>query len=79
MLKKILGELVAIRKELQDIKLILKFHCLGSGYRTEYERVNGKRVFKGRRILPDPLEELHKEECILQQYRENKIECLPNK
>lgn len=79
MIKKILQELVAIRKELQDIKLILKFHCLGSGHQVERERVDGKRVIKGHRILPDPLKELRKEEYTLQQYRENKIEYLPNK
>lgn len=69
MLKKCLKELGAIRKELQDIKLILKFHCLGSNYRTKRERVDGKMVVKSRRILPDPLEELRKEERTLQQYR----------
>ncbi len=79
MLKKILRELTAIRKELQDIKLILKFRCLRSNYEVDAERVGGKRVIKGRRILSDPLEELRKEERTLQQYRENKIEYLPNR
>ncbi|MCI8992273.1 MAG: hypothetical protein HFG80_06030 [Eubacterium sp.] len=74
MLKKILKELIEIRKELQDIKLILKFHCLRGNYRTEHERVDGKLVVKSRRILPDPLEELRKEEHILQQYRKNKFD-----
>ena len=79
MLKDILKELIAIRKELQDIKLILKFHCLGKGVRAEHERVDGKLALKNRRILPDPLEELRKEEHILQQYRENKLDFLPDK
>ena len=79
MLNKILKELVAIKKELQDIKLILKFHFLGSNYRTEVKRVNGKRVVKGHRILPDPLEDLRKEEHILQQFRKNRPAHLPKK
>lgn len=79
MLKDILKELIAIRKELQDIKLILKFRCLGNGVRVEHERVDGKLTLKNRRILPDPLEELRKEEYILQQCRENKLDFLPDK
>ncbi len=67
MLKKILQELIAIRKELQDIKLILKFQCLPN-YRTERSLVDGKRV-RTRYVLPDPLEALRKEERTLQEHR----------
>lgn len=69
MLKNVLQELIAIRKELQDIKLILKFHLLRN-YKTESEIVDGERIVI-RTVLPDPLEELHKEENTLQQCRKN--------
>lgn len=67
MLKKILKELVEIKRELQDIKLILKFQFL-SNYKTESEIINGER-FMTRSILPDPLEALRKEEDTLQERR----------
>lgn len=79
MVKNILEELVAIRKELQDIKLILKFRYLGNGIRIEHEKVDGKLVVKSQNILPDPLEELRKEEYTLQQYRKNKLDSLSDK
>ena len=69
MLKKILKELVKIRKELQDIKLILKFQFL-QNYKTESVR-NDKETIIYRHILPDPLEELRKEEYTLRQSRKN--------
>lgn len=74
MLKRVLAELVEIKKELQDIKLILKYSSLGNGVRLEHEKVDGKLVLKSRNILPDPLEELRKEECTLQKLRENKLD-----
>ena len=65
MFKTIVDELIAIKKELQDIKLILKFHFL-SNYKTERVKMDGETIIN-RYILPDPLEELRKEEHILQQ------------
>lgn len=68
---RILKELIAIKKELQDIKLILKFQFL-SNYKTTKEVIDGEMVTT-RRILPDPLEELRKEEYILQQSRKSGV------
>ena len=56
MFKTIVDELIAIKKELQDIKLILKFHFL-SNYKTERVKMDGETIIN-RYILPDPLEEL---------------------
>ncbi len=67
MLRNIFKEIVLIRKELQDIKLILKFQFLRN-YETERKKI-GDEIVISRNILPDPLEELRKEECTLQQYR----------
>lgn len=69
MFKTIVDELIAIKKELQDIKLILKFRFL-SNYKTERVKMDGETIIN-RYILPDPLEELRKEEHILQQSRLN--------
>ncbi len=69
MIKDILKELIQIRKELQDIKLILKFKCLYN-YEIERKKVNGETI-RIRHIRPDPLEELRKEERTLQQCRRN--------
>ena len=71
MFKTIVDELIAIKKELQDIKLILKFHFL-SNYKTERVKMDGETIIN-RYILPDPLEELRKEEHILQQSRLNEM------
>lgn len=74
MLRNIFKEIVLIRKELQDIKLILKFQFLRN-YETERKKI-GDEIVISRNILPDPLEELRKEECTLQQYRK-KGKCDP--
>lgn len=74
MLRKILKELMEIRKELQDIKLILKFQFL-SNYKTESEVIDGERILT-RSILPDPLEALRKEEYILQEHRNGECDLV---
>lgn len=43
MFKTIVDELIAIKKELQDIKLILKFHFL-SNYKTERVKMDGETI-----------------------------------
>ncbi len=67
MLKKILQELVAIKKELRDIKLILKFRFLDN-YKKDTEVIGDELVIT-RRILSDPLEELRKEDDTLRQHQ----------
>lgn len=67
----ILKELITIRKELQDIKLILKSQFL-SDVKSERIKTDGGTVLI-HNILPDPLKELRKEEDILQQHRKNGI------
>ena len=54
-----LNELTAIRKTLEDIRLILEYAYVPQ-YRVERRKVNGKTV-RTRHTLEAPLEELRKE------------------
>lgn len=65
--QKKINELVEIRNELQDIKIILEYRFLPK-YTIEHEMIDGKRVRKCHN-LEAPLEDLRKYGHILPQHQ----------